>query len=90
MRPQEELEAFPLDSLRMMGMVKQGEILTGLVRNGEGVIFPVKVGNYIGQNHGQITRILEDRIELTEIVPDTRGGYRERQASLALVEGDKK
>jgi type IV pilus assembly protein PilP len=38
----------------------------------------------MGKNHGQITRITGGKIDMTEIVPDGRGGYRERQASVAL------
>ncbi|MCG7971956.1 MAG: pilus assembly protein PilP [Candidatus Thiodiazotropha taylori] len=40
----------------------------------------------MGQNHGRIMLITEDRIELNEIVQDGSGGYIERQASLALAE----
>ena len=40
----------------------------------------------MGQNHGRIIQITEDKIDLTEIVQDGTGGYSERQASLALAE----
>jgi type IV pilus assembly protein PilP len=86
LRRKEELEQFPLDSLRMVGTLEQQELNWALVRSTDGVIHRVKAGNYMGQNHGQITRITEDQIELTEIVPDGQGGYRERQASLDLTE----
>ncbi len=85
-RRKEELEAFPLDSIRMVGTLEQQGTVWGLVRTQEGVIFRVKVGNYMGQNHGQITRISEEGIELTEIIADQKRGYRERQASLALTD----
>lgn len=83
-RRKEELEAFPLDSIRMVGTLRQQDTMWGLVTTRDGVIHRVKVGNYMGQNHGQIMRISEDKVELTEIVPDGKGGYRERRASLAL------
>lgn len=83
-RRKEELEAFPLDSLRMVGTLELQGSMWGLVRTQEGIIFRVKVGNYMGQNHGQITRISEEGIELTEIIADQKRGFRERQASLAL------
>ena len=82
-RRKEELEAFPLDSIRMVGTMNQGGVMWGLVMTG-GIIYRVKVGNYMGQSHGQIMRIIEDKIELTEIVPDGKGGYRERRAMMAL------
>lgn len=83
-RRQEELEAFPLDSIRMRGTLRQQDTMWGLVTTQDGVIHRVKVGNYMGQNHGQIMRISEEKIELTEIVPDGKGGYRERRASLVI------
>jgi type IV pilus assembly protein PilP len=85
-RRKEELEAFPLDSIRMVGTLEQKETKWGLVKTKEGIIYRVKAGNYMGQNHGQITQVSEDKIELTEIVSDPKGGYAERQATVALSE----
>ncbi|MCB1849586.1 MAG: pilus assembly protein PilP [Gammaproteobacteria bacterium] len=85
-RRKEELESYSLDSLRMVGTLKREETIWALVRTQDKTIYRVKAGNYMGQNHGQITHIDENDIELTEIVPNGQGGYRERQASLALKE----
>jgi type IV pilus assembly protein PilP len=85
-RRKEELESFPLDSIRMVGTLEQTGAAWGLVKTKEGTVHKVKTGNYMGQNHGRIMRITEDRIELNEIVQDGSGGYIERQASLALAE----
>jgi type IV pilus assembly protein PilP len=46
----------------------------------------VQPGNYMGQNHGKITRVTESDVELTEIIPDGLGGWMERQASIAISE----
>jgi type IV pilus assembly protein PilP len=40
----------------------------------------------LGQNYGKITRILKDKMEIIEIVPEKPGVWREQQASLALAE----
>ncbi len=85
-RRKEELESYPLDSLRMVGILEQMETTWALIRTQESTIYRVKAGNYLGQNHGQITQITEQQIELTEIVSDGQGGYSERQASLVLPE----
>lgn len=85
-RRKEELEAFSLDSLRMMGTLRDQRGLWGLIRAKDGTVHSVQVGNHMGQNYGRITRILEDKIELMEIVPDKPGTWREQQATLALVE----
>jgi type IV pilus assembly protein PilP len=86
-RRKEELESFSLDSIRMVGTLQDSdETMWGLVRTSDKILFRVKAGNYMGRNHGQITKISESSIELTEIVPDNSGGYQERQASIALSE----
>lgn len=85
LRRKEELEQYPLDTLHMVGSLDQ-EDMWALVMIPDGTLFRVRAGNYMGQNHGQITRITEDRIELTEIVPDGLGGWQERPASIALSE----
>ncbi len=85
-RRREELEAFPLDSLRMVGTLEQTQDIWGVVRNNEGIVFRVQVGDYMGLNHGQITRVTEDGITLTEIVANDRGAWHERSANVALAE----
>ncbi len=85
-RRKEELEAFPLDSLRMVGTVVMKGNLWGLIKAGDKTIHRVQVGNHLGKNYGKIIRILTDKIELMEIVPDKPGTWREQQTSLALTE----
>lgn len=85
-RPREALEAFPLDSLRMVGILEQNNITWALIKATDGTIHRIKAGNYMGQNHGKISRITETQIELMEIVPDGLGNWTERPASLALSE----
>jgi type IV pilus assembly protein PilP len=86
LRRKEELEQYSLDSLRMVGTLDQDKVMWGLIVNKDGTLFRVRAGNYMGQNHGQITRISEDKIDLTEIVPDGSGagGWQERPATVAL------
>jgi type IV pilus assembly protein PilP len=85
-RRKEELEFFPLDSLDMVGTLDKDGVKWGLVRNAEGMIYRVRTGNYMGQNHGQIYEITDVEIKLSEVVADGRGAYRESPASVALSE----
>jgi type IV pilus assembly protein PilP len=85
-RPQEYLENFPLDTLRMVGTMEQDGTTWALIRTPDRTIQRVTQGNYMGQNHGRITRISESGVDLTEIVPDGFGGYMERAGSVALSE----
>jgi type IV pilus assembly protein PilP len=85
-RRKEELEAFPLDGLKMVGTVVLKSNLWGLIKASDGTIHRVQVGNYMGKNYGKIIRIVTDKIELMEIVPDKPGSWREQQTSIALAE----
>ena len=85
-RPTEPLEEFPLDSLRMVGTLEQNDHNWALINDTDGTIHRVQPGNYVGQNHGKITRVTEFEVELTEIVPDGIGGWLERPASIAISE----
>ena len=84
-RPKEELENYPLDSLRMVGTLEQHDTRWGLIRTKEGVVHRVTVGHYMGQNHGQIVSIGQDAIQVNEIVSDAPGQWRERAATVALT-----
>lgn len=85
-REKEELEAYPLDTLRMVGTLSKGNQLWGLVRTNDGVIHRVQPGYYLGQNFGKIIQIQEQQIDLDEWKATAGGKWREREASLALVE----
>lgn len=84
LRRKEELEQFSLDSLRMVGTLEQNETRWGLVVTPDGILHRVQVGNYLGQNNGQITGIGPEAIRLTEIISDGPGSWRERESLIAL------
>ena len=83
-RPKQPLEVFPLDTLRMVGILEQNEQLWGLIKDPQNIVHRVQVGNYMGQSEGRITEINDSAIYLVEIVPDGIGGYLERDASIAI------
>lgn len=85
-RPKEELEAFSLDTLRMVGTLSQAGATFALIQAKDGTVHRVRQGNYMGRNYGRITGVFLDRIELVEIVPDRMGNFVERQAAIALEE----
>lgn len=84
-RRREPLEAFPLDSMSMVGSVNRQGRPYGLLRV-DNLLYQVKVGDYLGQNYGRITRIGETEIALREIVQDAAGEWIERPATLQLQE----
>lgn len=85
-RNREYLEDFPLDTLRMVGTVTMGGETYALIRSSDRAVHRVRVGNYLGQNHGRITAISETSVTLIEIIPDGTGGWTERAAAVALSE----
>jgi type IV pilus assembly protein PilP len=85
-RNREFLEQFSLDTLKMVGTLKLGGRMFGLVQTKDGLVHRVSGGNYMGQADGKITDISPAKITLTEIVPDGLGGYMERPAALGLNE----
>jgi type IV pilus assembly protein PilP len=83
-RPKQPLEAFPLDTLAMVGILEQKENRWGLIKDPQNLVHRVKLGNYMGKNEGRVIEITETDIRLVEIVPDGIGGYIERDASIAI------
>jgi len=84
-RRKEPLEAYPLDSMSMVGSVnKQGQPYA-LLRV-DSLLYQVKVGDYLGQNYGRIMKIAETEIVLRELVMDSGGEMIERPATLQLQE----
>lgn len=84
-RRKEPLEAYPLDNMTMVGSVSRQGQPFALLRV-DNLLYQVKVGDYLGQNYGRITRIAETEITLREIVQDAAGEWIERPAVLQLQE----
>jgi type IV pilus assembly protein PilP len=84
-RRREPLEAYPLDNLSMVGSVVRSGRPYALLR-ADNLLYQIKVGDYIGQNYGRITRITETEITLREIVQDALGEWVERMSTLTLQE----
>ena len=85
-RPKEPLEAYSLETLKMVGVITRKGVMHAIVRNPDNAIYHVHVGNYLGQNFGLITRISENEVELREIVQDSAGDWSERTSVLNLQE----
>ena len=84
-RRKEPLEAYPLDNMNMVGSVnKQGRPFA-LLRV-DGLLYQVKVGDYMGQNYGRVLRISDSDLVLREVVQDAAGEWIERNSTLQLLE----
>lgn len=85
-RVKQYLEQFPIGSLAMVGTLSQDNRLYALVRDVEGGVHRVALGDYLGTDYGRIQKIDESGLELIEIVPDGTGGWVERARTVAMGE----
>ena len=87
-RRKEALEDFPLDAMQMVGSITRTGEPMALLRV-ENLLYQVKLGNYLGQNYGRVTKISETGLSMREIVQDSGGEWIERVATLQLQEKTK-
>ena len=89
-RRKEPLEAYPLESLSMVGTLEKGRTLYALVKTPERDIYQVRQGNHMGQNYGVIVGITDTEIRLKELMQDGAGDWSERSSTLNLLQADQK
>lgn len=87
-RRKEPLEAFPLDTMVLVGSIIKAGRHVALLKV-DSLLYQVQVGGYLGQNYGKVTKITETEITLREIVQDAVGEWIERVATIQLQEGPK-
>ena len=86
-RRKDPLEAFPLDGLRLDGVLEFRGILSAIVRSPDGDSVPVSVGNYLGLNSGKIISIDSEsqKVEIEETVRNATGKWIKR---IVIMTGD--
>jgi type IV pilus assembly protein PilP len=84
-RAKEPLETFPLETLKMVGTLQQTKQVYAIVKADAG-LYRVRVGNYLGQNFGVITKISDGEVKLRELIQDAGGDWTERESALMLQE----
>ncbi len=89
-RRKEPLEAYPIETLKMVGTLERDKTMYALVRTNDKTVYQVRSGNYLGQNFGIITGVNEGDIRLRELVQDSSGDWAERQSRLLLDDQEQK
>jgi len=89
-RRKEPLEAYPLESLKMVGTLEKARQRWALIKTPDGNLYKVRRDNYMGQNFGKIAMISDSSISLTELIQDTTGSWSERTSNLQLLEEEEK
>ncbi len=85
----EPLEAYPLESLKMVGMMMMNGRPAALIL-ADKTIHQVKTGNHLGQNFGVVTKITESEVTLKELVEDPNGDWVEQVSTIQLQEQETK
>lgn len=87
-RPKEPMEAYPLESIKYVGMISRNKLIYALLKTPDNGVQQVKIGNYVGQNYGMVTKITDTEVTLKEIVQDDLSGdWVERTSALTLQDG---
>lgn len=87
-RPKEHLEAFPLETLRMVGAIRKDTVMYALIQ-AAGMVYQVRPGNHVGHNFGLVTSVSDTEVKIMELVQDPSGQtteWVERPATLMLQE----
>jgi type IV pilus assembly protein PilP len=85
-RPKEPLEAYSLETLKMVGTLEKDGVINAVIKTPDNAIYHVHKGNYLGQNFGMIVGISDSGVKLKEIVQDSAGDWTERDSTLTLQE----
>lgn len=85
-RPKEPLEAFSLETLKMVGVMEKKGQINAVIKTPDNAIYHIHKGNYVGQNFGLVVGISDSAVKLKEIVQDSAGDWTERDSTLTLQE----
>jgi type IV pilus assembly protein PilP len=85
-RPKEPLEAYSLETLKMVGVLEKRGVINAVIKTPDKAIYHVHKGNYLGQNFGVVVGISDSEVKLKEIVQDSAGDWTERDSTLTLQE----
>jgi type IV pilus assembly protein PilP len=83
-RRKQALEMYSLDNLIMRGTINVDDETWGLVQVSGGELHKVRIGYYLGLNHGKVLKVTKNEIELLELAADMDGCWQERVTQIAL------
>jgi len=83
-RPRDPLEQYPLDALTLVGTLSVDGRISALVRDPQGEVHRLFVGEHMGTDFGRIVDITGTTVELVEIVSNGQGGWIERRRIISL------
>jgi len=82
----EALEAFDLDTLRLVAIFSMGGERVAMIEDSTAKGYIIRRGNYLGKNNGQVEKITDSTVFLVEEVRNAARDLIDRQVSLTLNE----
>ncbi len=91
-RPQQPLEIFPIEDLKVVGIIAAGAVPYALIQTPPpNKPKHVRVGEYMGRSFGKITAISKEGITVLETIKDANGAWVEQERKLDVPkEGGRK
>ena len=84
-RTRHRLERHPLADLRMVGTLAAAGRRHALIRDPQGGVHRLAVGDHLGLDHGRVQAVRETGLDLVETVYAASGGWMARPRTLALA-----
>lgn len=85
-RMKESLEAYPLNTLKMLGHVLYKNSIWALIKSADGQLYRVANGNYLGTNFGKVINITPDKVTIIELIQDRQGEWHEQNTTMDLIQ----
>lgn len=82
-RTKHPLEAAPLEAMRLVGQLLQGERSVGLIRL-KSAVYPVRVGTVLGTNQGQVSSVDSSGLVVLEKSTDSSGHPSQRSTFIPM------
>jgi Tfp pilus assembly protein PilP len=79
------LGRFDLEELKLVGIIDVGGVYHGLVEVADGKSYFLRSGTQVGRNGGVVSRVLEDRVVVTETYRNPLGETRTKDVYLTFA-----
>lgn len=79
------LESFPIDQLRLVGTLAGRGATSALVRDPQGRIHALRVGDTLGLDHGRVAAVHAGGVDVVETVRDADAGWTQRPRRIAYA-----
>lgn len=84
-RPQQPLEIFPIEDLKVIGIITAGTVPYALIETpAPNKPKHVRIGEYMGRNFGKITAITKEGVTVLESAKDTNGVWVQQERTLLV------